>query len=270
MRIHGLSLWLALWLAGSVQAVDNLRLPDARALATGGEAPVRSPEGNPASLVGLPGKTFHLSYTNRYRLRELGTLSGGFYLPHPTLSAGIHIATFGFDRYRATMTRLSLAKRVGKRWAAGIAIQYRFLQSELTDSPAGRLSADIGATFSPVDKLLIGLLISDLPSFRTGNREIDTEDFRNHAVRFGFQWEVLNDLWIIFHTGTERDHPLMGGAGVEYRAFDRFFLRAGVRTDPLLPAFGVGWQLAAFRIDAAAVYHPVLGMSTGVDLSFIF
>ncbi len=211
-----------------------------------------------------------MEYFNRYMLKELGTFSGSFYYPNPLLSAGIDLSVFGFDDYRETMVRLSAAKSLNDRWALGVAFHYSFLQSTLLEQTQSRLSTDIGITFLPIDNLLIGMFVINLPSFSFGNDDIDVEDFDYYLAQISFQWEIINGLLITGSAGADSERTLIGNIGLEYAAFDSFFIRAGVQTSPLLPSIGLGYTLSGFTLDAAVVYHPVLGMSTGLGLSYTF
>ena len=99
---------------------------------------------------------------------------------------------------------------------------------------------------------------------------IDIEDFSYYLTQISFQWEIINNLLIVGSAGTDSERIWIGNIGLEYTLFDAFFLRAGMRTDPLSPSLGVGYLFSVFAIDAATIYHPVLGMSVGVGLSFTF
>lgn len=253
-----------------VYAVDNLRLPDVRSIGLGGNMCTQSALFNPALIANMENKSIQSEYFNRYMLKELATMSGSFYYPNPVLSAGVDISVFGFDKYREMMIRVSAAKRLGEKWTVGLGFHYSFLQAEILENTKARLATDLGATFSPVDKLLIGMLIMNLPSVSIGDKDIHTEDFNYYLIQIGFQWEIINYLLIVGSLGTDNEHTFLGNVGIEYTAFDSFFIRAGIQTSPLLPSFGVGYQFSRFTVDVAAVYHPVLGMSTGIGFAFSF
>ena len=264
-----LSLFLGM-LTVSVYAVDNLRSPDVRSVGMGGNVVTQSVLFNPALIVQQENKSIHLEYFNKYTLKELSTLSASFHFPNDFLSTGVDISVFGFDAYREVMLRGFVGKRLSERWALGVGVHYSFLQSDLAEDAVKRLSADVGLTFEPVDKLLVGLLIVNLPSVTFGNEELDVDDFNYYLVQVGFQWEIINNLLIVGSVGTDNEHSWIGNIGLEYTAFDSFFIRAGVQTEPLLPSVGVGYNFACFQVDVAAVYHSTLGVSTGVGISFYF
>ena len=253
-----------------VYAVDNLRLTDIRTLGMGGNGVTQSALYNPALLTTSTGKTLHIDYINKYGLKELGTARIGFQHPNCLLPVGVDILSFGYDKYRENMFRLSFAKRLNKKWSLGLGIQYAFIQSELFETAPQQLSVDIGAIFSPVDKLFIGMLILDFPSVYLSKEDAEIKYITGYSIQIGFQWEVINSLLIVGTAESNREETITGSMGLEYAPFDKFRIRTGIQLSPLLPAFGVGYGFSHFIIDAAAVYHPVLGVSTGLGLKYTF
>lgn len=253
-----------------INSVDNLRSPSIRSLGMGGNMVTQSVLFNPSLLSLRKSKSIHLEYFNRFMLKETGTMSGSFYYPNRWLSAGVDISVFGYDKYREMMVRLLASKQLSERWSLGIAVQYCFLQAELLETIPSRISTDAGISFTPIDKLLIGMLIMNLPSIYIGDKNIDIEDFKSYLIQIGFQWEVINNVLIVGSVGTTNTDSLVGNLGFEYTVFDVFRIRTGVQTAPLLPSLGVGYTLSMFTIDASVVYHSILGMSTGLGISFTF
>jgi hypothetical protein len=225
---------------------------------------------NPALIALSEKNSIRMNYFNRYALRELGTINGSLYLPNDMLSMGVDVSSFGYDAYRESMFRLLTAKRLNERWTLGISIQYAFLQTELFEEQPAQLSADMGLTYSPVDNLLINLLIINFPSASFGYEYIEKMEFMHYLIQAGFQWEVINSMFISAALSTGEAYTVGGSLGVEYVAFDDFSIRAGVKGAPMLPSFGFGYRFSDFSVDVAAVYHPVLGISTGVGISFSF
>jgi hypothetical protein len=248
-------------------AADNLRMGDIRSIAMGGSA---SALFNPALIAVSEERSIRLNYFNRYALKELATINGSIYLPNDMLSTGVDISSFGYDAYRENLFRLLTAKRLNERWALGVSIQYAFLQTELFEEQPAQLSADIGLTFAPVDNLLTSLLIMNFPSASFGHETIEKMEFMHHLIQAGFQWEVINSMFISATLQTGEGAHAGGSLGIEYVAFDAFSIRAGVKASPMLPSFGFGYRFSGFGMDVAAVYHPVLGVSTGLGISFFF
>lgn len=253
-----------------LSAVDNFRLPGIRSLGMGGNGVTQSVLFNPALTAFHENKILSIDYFNRYGLKELGTVSVGLVYPNNRLPLGIDITSFGYDAYRQTQFRLAAGKRLNERWWLGVSVQYSLLQTALCEEVPMRLSADVGILFSPVDKLLMGVLIMDFPSFYLEKLTIDTKGFSVYAVQIGFQWEVVNSLLIVGALETNKAAVLGGNVGIEYMPFEGFRLRAGIQTTPLLPALGMGYRFSKFTLDVVASYHPVLGISSGCGLSYSF
>ncbi len=245
-------------------------MADMRSIAMSGNEVVQSALFNPALICTSEHKAIQFNYFNRYSLKELGTINGNFYLPNEYLSVGINFSSFGYDAFRETMFRLSLSKQLHGKWSLGISAQYALLQTELLEEKPALLSTDIGIVYTPVKNLLIGLLIMNLPAVNLGDKSIKIEDFESYLLQIGFQWEIINNMFITSSLGQNEEHKLIANFGLEYILFNSFFIRAGVGGIPFLPSFGVGYEFSCFKIDVAAVYHSILGISTGIGLQFNF
>lgn len=254
----------------SVFGEENLRLPDIRALSLGNTGISNSVLINPALIEFSTDKVFNIEYFNRYSLKELGSINGCFQYPNSYLSTGLHIASFGFDQYRQNMIRLLAGKKLGEYWTIGIAFQYYWIQSELYESAPSRISTDIGIVYSPFDKLLIAFLLKDIPSVKVSNKELNIKELNSYQIQVGFNWKVINNLLITSFLGINEHNHVDGGFGLEYQAWNCFFMRVGAFLEPLLPTFGVGFNFNHWNFDISAIWHSTLGISSGVGLSYSF
>ena len=114
------------------------------------------------------------------------------------------------------------------------------------------------------------MLIMDFPSVAVKKENTEIDYFRGYSLQIGFQWEVINSLLIIGNVGTNKHTTLTGNIGLEYQLYKQFYVRAGMQTIPLLPTIGVGYCFLGFTADVATVYHPMLGISTGIGLKYSF
>lgn len=253
-----------------LHAADNLRIGDIRSIGMGGNEATSSALFNPSLIALHERKTVRLNYFNRYALKELGTVCGSFYVPDALIPAGFDVSSFGYDAYRESMLRFLAAKRLSSRWALGISVQYGILQTELFEEQPQRLSTDIGLTYIPVDNLLISALIMNLPSVSFGYEPAGNNVFMPYLIQAGFQWAVINGVLISAALAAGEDSTINASLGIEYAPLEDFSIRAGVKGAPALPAFGAGYRFSDFDMDVAAVYHPVLGVSAGIGISFNF
>ncbi|MDR1676321.1 MAG: hypothetical protein LBR86_07630 [Tannerella sp.] len=255
---------------GSSRARDNLRFPDTRTLGMGGNGATHAVLFNPALLALLERKEVRTDYFNRYAMKELATVSGGFCFPNRILPAGLHVASFGYDEYRESMFRLSAGKRLNAFWTLGVSVQYALIQSELFESEASRLSTDIGASFQPADNWLITCSAINVPSVSLNSEEVDSERIGTYLIELGVNWQLVDNLLITGSMAHSKETRRSGSLGMEYRLYGDFHLRTGVRTSPFRPSLGAGYRFAGLMADVAMIYHPVLGISTGLGISFSF
>jgi len=251
-------------------AVDNLRIPNLRTLSLGGGGVTETPLYNPALLADLTQHQLFANYYNRYSVSELGTVSGGFYFKNSIVPAGFEISSFGYDAYRESLFRFCLGKKIAAKWNIGIAVQYMLLQSELFEETSGRISADVGISYKPVENVLIGVSALHLPSVKVGEKAIENEHITPYSIQAGFNWQVMNTLLITASADHCKEATLSGSFGMEYLPFDNFMIRAGLRSSPLKPSLGVGYRFSALQIDAGMLYHETLGISMGFGFSYSF
>jgi len=270
MKRFGLIFLLGGLVLQSVWAIDNLRIPDLRTLSIGGGGVTETPLYNPALLATLNKHKLYANYYNRYSVSELATVSGGFYYANRFLPVGLEITSFGHDEYRESLFRFALGKQIAAKWTVGVSVQYMLLQSLLFEERSARISSDMGVTFRPVENVLTGLSILHLPSIRLGDKNIDNKHIASYMIQAGFNWKVINTVLITATIDHCEETPVAGSFGMEYMPFDNFKLRAGVRSSPLKPSFGVGYELGGIHLDVGMVYHRVLGVSMGLGVSFSF
>ena len=271
MKRYGLLLLLmGGMICNSASSIDNLRIPDLRTLSIGGGGVTETPLYNPALLANLTNHRLFANYYNRYSVSELATVSGGFYFVNDILPTGFEITSFGYDAYRESLFRLSMGKRVAEKWTIGVSVQYMLLQSELFAESSGRVSADLGITFQPVENVLTGLSILHLPSVKVGDENIDNKHITYYMMQMGFDWQVVNTVLITATAEYCEVDKVASSFGMEYIPAENFRIRAGLRTTPFKPSFGVGYQLGDIQLDVGALYHPVLGISMGLGISFSF
>lgn len=239
-----------------LSAQEYLRTADAETLAAGRNGVIQSTVYNPAILANSEVKSFHFGLFNKYELKELSTFQCGLDFPNRFLSTAIEMFSFGYSDYRENMIRLALGKRLSRHWFTGISVQEKRIQNKLYDEQRNRLSADIGVLYS-VENLLFGLAAIDLPT-------------ANYAFSTGFRWNATKEFSVLGSVENQRKNNFNGSLGLTYQVYECLSFRAGIVSKPLLPSFGFGLKFHHFRIDAAAVFHSMLGLSSGIEIKYQF
>lgn len=251
-------------------ATDRLRPADTRTAGMGGQGVTLSSLLNPSLPAMMPKREVRTDYLNRYNIKELGTLSGGLCYPNTLLPFGAHVASFGYDEYRESMFRFSVARRLSRFWSLGVSLQYVLLQSELFERDVARIAVDVGAAFHPSDDWLIALSVINFPSVSIGERETNGKNPTMRRVLLGMNYWVAEKVLFLVGMETCKEVPFSFSAGMEYEAFSDFRIRSGINTHPFLPSAGVSYTLVGLTADVAFWYHPVLGAGSGFGLSFSF
>lgn len=249
---------------------SDLRFVDIRSAGMGGNGVTGSALLNPACLSLSTSQSIDINYYNKYGLKELASASVLYVCPSFPLPFAFNVSAFGYNKYRETMFRLSLAKAVSSTIVLGISTQYAMLQTDLYTEEARKLSTDVGILFISGDDLLIGLSITDLPSVRMDDKSIHIEDFNYYSIQAGFNRRFMNNLLIAASACYTEPGRVRMEMGLEYVAYDSFSVRAGFHTNPLMPAFGAGLLSSAFWMNVSAEYHYQLGVCPGVGLTYFF
>jgi len=252
------------------KATDNLRIPDIRILGMGGIGTAHSVLFNPALLAIRTTSELRIDYYNRYSIKELATISGGVSFLNDVLPVGLHVASFGYDAYRESMFRFSAGKLLNANLALGISVQYALLQSELFETTASRLSTDIGIAYHVADSWSVTASIINFPSISINSEEIDSERISSWMGEIGINLHVVDNLIITGGVMRDKETPLGVAFGMEYQPFSDFHLRAGLKSKPFRPSIGIGYSFSKITADVVMIYHPILGVSTGLGLSYSF
>lgn len=93
--------------------------------------------------------------------------------------------------------RSSLSTQISKHWYVGIALSYMINQAPFHERRISTLGSDLGAIYIPVHKLVIGVLIMNYPSFLLSEKITDNKLFSDYKFQLGFQWQVINRIFII-------------------------------------------------------------------------
>jgi hypothetical protein len=259
-----------LFFCSNAFAIDNVRVPDLRTLSIGGSGVVETALFNP-SLLGIQQESkLYANYYNRYSIGELATVSGGLYYVNDIIPAGFEITSFGYDEYRESLFRLSMGKRIAEKMSVGIAIQYIILQSSLYEETSSRISSDIGLSYLPNENMIVGLSLLHIPSVNIGDKNINNEHIASYSIQLGIQYSFSNSILVSSSLENNKEEDITGSFGLEYLPYDNFKFRAGVRTSPLRPSLGVGYQISSITADLGMIYHSILGVSMGIGISYSF
>ena len=223
---------------------------------------------NPAGLAGLPQMQAAVTLEQRYLLPELAYAGAGFALPFTSnQTAGLRVATFGFDAYRESRAGLSYAIEVLERIRMGVTAEYAGL------AIAGYGSESVfllhpGLQVEVTEQLNFGFRAynvtrAQLP-LRTGDEPLPS------LVAAGLAFQPSEKVLLVADLVKDEAHPLSFRGGVEYQFVPALCARAGFSTEPLQFTGGLGLHFQQFRFDFSSSYTDRLGYTPYLALGYSF
>jgi hypothetical protein len=223
---------------------------------------------NPSGIAFIKSTEAGLSYEQRFSLKELSTKGVALAMPvGGTGAVGINAGYFGYKNFNEQTAGLTYARRFGDRIGAGVKLIYHSVTIGEEYGTRSLFTADVGIQarvarnlwlgthiYNPVQADLVKETGEPLPSvFSLGAGYIFSEKLKI---------EVLSEKWT--------SEKALFRAGIEYHPVKYFWLRAGIASQPLASSFGFGVDLSTFQLDVAASFHPQLGFTPNISLSYRF
>ena len=211
-------------------------------------------------------KTFTATvYTEkRFLLNELSLINAGIVVPHSGGAFALQASSFGNSAYSQRTAGLAYGRSLGSRLHAGLQFNYTHLHIAGYGN-AGGVSADAGLVYVLSENLVAGLQLRHLAgttfSYLKGEKQP-----RTAAAGIGY---TLSDEFFISTTiEKERGQPLSVKVALQYQLLQKLQVTGGIHTGTSNLYFGAGFQLLQMQLHAVASFHPQLGISPGLMLTF--
>ncbi len=243
--------------------------PDARAAAMGSIHLARPADAaaveDPAALAQIRTPGYHLLASDPFAIPELAYEAVSLCLPAAKGGFGLRLGSTGTAGYRSWSGSLSYGKSFG-RFRAGIRLEPRLVEQGYGYGNAIAVIPGLSLQVSLPGDLTLGLAVENpaRQDYRPSGAGCLPRIFRVDAgLALG------PTVWTCLEIEKESDRRLTGRLGFEGVVNSRVSLRLGVTTDPGLPlTFGAGFNHDRFAADLAAAYHPVLGFTPSLTLSW--
>ncbi len=219
--------------------------------------------GNEAAAALQPGWGVWLGSALPYTIEGWTTASlQAFTRLDANSSVALDLSHNGTDAYAEQSFRLNYARRLGAKFAlGGSADLMRVAAPDYGSANAATFS--IGVLAEPVKNLWLGARLRNPLQVKLG------EDILPTVVQVGLAWRSSPALLWVLDTEKDLERDVQIRAGLEYRPIQQLVLRAGVRSAPGRMSFGAGFFLKnGLSINAAAEWHPVLGVTPAAGISF--
>lgn len=211
-------------------------------------------------------KTFTATvYTEkRFNLNELSLINAGIIVPVSNGSYGLQLSSFGGSAYSQRKAALGYGRSLGSRMHVGLQFNYMHLHMAGYGN-VGSVSADAGLVYQISDKLVAGLQLSHLAG--TASNYLKGERQPRTAAA-GIGYAPSDEFYISTSIVKEAGQPLGIEAALQYQVLQKLQVTGGLHSGNSNLYVGAGFQLLQMQLHAVASFHPQLGISPGIMLTF--
>ena len=219
---------------------------------------------NQAGLSAIDHFSAGIFCESKFLVDELSLTAGTIVLPVNKGVFGISFFQFGKSSYKESNIGLAFAKRLTKNLQAGIQLDYSSNRFPENSHPFGFVTFEIGAIYSPNQKLFLGSHVYNPIS--NGIKTYEGKQKSPIRFRFGGHYQ-FNDL-VLLSVETQKDfkHPLLLKSGIEFLPAKNLALRFGVSGKPFNYTAGFGYVFKKVTTDIGFGYHGNLGLTPSVSL----
>jgi len=221
---------------------------------------------NPAGLANLTHATVGLAYLRHAYMADLTSHLAMAGFPCRLGTFGIAADRYGLrGTYRSLVVGFSFVRSFGPQLSLGLTTRYHQLWVP-TYLQAAAVSVDAGVQYRMRDGTIVGLHAVNVGQATYGGRVYGTIPA---GLGIGIS-QQLEQVTLTADGWYRPTQPVSGHFGLEYRLAAILCLRGGLSLQPLQQhaGFGLGW--GGFDLDVGAVFHPQLGMSPQIGLSYAF
>jgi hypothetical protein len=220
---------------------------------------------DPSALALLQTPCFHLQASDPFGIPEMAYEAVSLCIPAAKGGFGLHLGSSGTAGYRTWNGSLSYGKSFG-RFCAGIRLMPRLVTQGYGYGSAFAVVPGFSLQFKPVKGFTLGMAVENPARQEYRPRGAGSLP---RIFRVGAGLDLGPNVWTCLEIEKESGRRLTGKLGFEGMVNSRVFLRLGMTTDPELPlTFGAGVVNGRFALDLAAAYHPELGYTPALTLTW--
>jgi len=221
---------------------------------------------NPGALGELKEMSIAVSYENRFLLRQLQSQGIVYAQPLKVGVISVGAQLYGFNEYRTQRIGAGYSLKLSEFLFAGVQLNYQGVRLNQNYGTNHSISAEAGIQAVVGAKWRIGVSV-----FNIGRAKLSVfeDDRYSTMMRLGVGYKVSDKVLVLAEAFKNLDYKTSFRVGVEYEAFNNFYLRCGASSQPIEFAFGFGYKWKVVQLDIGSVYHQRLGWSPNVSFSYI-
>jgi len=221
---------------------------------------------NQAGLAGLNNISAGFYYESKFGVPELSLAAGSAVLPVNPGTFGFSFFQFGEKIYKETKFGLTFARRLSKKWSAGIQLDYLAQRLPENERARGFVAFEGGILFRPLEKLVLGTHVfnpvsEDIAS-PAGKKKMPV------VFRIGGHYCFDENILVTVETEKDNQNPALFKSGIEFLSGQNLTLRMGVSGKPFRYTAGMGYKTDKINADIGFSYHGNLGITPSVSVQF--
>ncbi len=218
---------------------------------------------NVGGLASVDNTAILVSYKNRFGLKELSTISAGGVIPFDFGIVGVSITHFGSNIFSQNNIGLAYGNKFGNT-SLGIKVNYLNYTIEGYGSK-GTFTLEVGGITEIIPQLWVGAHIYNI----TQSKILSQADSDIPTIfKAGISYRPIDVLLLNVEVQKELGFDSHTKIGLSYRLKQKFFVRAGIQTNPFKNSFGLGYDSGKLAVDYAFGNHPILGFSHHISVLY--
>lgn len=265
-----LNLFIVALLADCAHAQQINQGPRTTSLGNSGVAiqDVWSLQSNPAGMAIIENAQIAIACQSSISDPSITTRSAVLAIPSRYGVVGIGLQDYGITQYKEGCLGVAYSRRFGS--SVFVAMKFNVHQISISKyGTAEAWSVETGIQYAPTDNLILGAHVSN-PNHSEYTSNNETNAVVPAIIELGAYMTFSEKVSLNSAIVKELNSPPGVRLGIEYNIAGKVFLRGGTATRPFKQFAGFGCRYQAFTIDAALTFHPNLGYSPQLALSYVF
>jgi hypothetical protein len=263
-----MTLFVALAISFSYCSAQNIASSvGAKAWMLGGSSvantDVWSANNNPAASTPIRKTQYGLYCEQRFAEKNLRLANLSTVVPFKYAHIGVSLNYYGYSVFNQQKVGLSLSKALSRSFSLGVQLNYvsTFIEQY---GGAGNIVLATGISATPIKQLRIGFLVFN-PTQNTYGK-YTTEKIPAYA-KLGCGYDVSDRVALNLEADQGLNRQLSWRGGVYYKIHDAVHLALGAATQPMYYTFGTVLMMKSMKLDMAASFHEVLGLTPHIGCS---
>ncbi|MES2559869.1 MAG: hypothetical protein V4590_09030 [Bacteroidota bacterium] len=224
---------------------------------------VWSATNNPAASIPIRKTQYGLYSEQRFSEKNLRLANLSVIVPTKYGQLGGTLNYYGYSLFNQQKIGISLSKALSTTFALGVQLNYvsTFIEQYGT---AGNMVVAAGISAMPVQRLRIGFVVFNPTQYTYG--AYTSEKIPAYA-KLGCAYDVSDKVMLQLEADQTLNQQLSWRGGVYYKIHEVVHLALGAATQPVYYTFGTVLYMKTIKLDMAASFHEVLGLTPHVGCS---